>query len=804
MIDSHIAASTLSRGKKTTFFLTTSVLVFSILANPALAQDVAGASDDAANAGITEIVVTAQKREESLQNVPISITAFSTKELDDMQVDSFADYAKLIPSLSFVTTGPGTAKVYFRGVASGGDGNHSGSQPSVGTYLDEQPITTIQGALDLHIYDIARVEALAGPQGTLYGASAQAGVVRIITNKPEIGEFSASVSGGANLTAHGSEGYVVEGFTNVPVGDNAAVRLVGWYQHDGGYIDNVAGTRTYPVSGITINNSAIARKDYNFSDTYGGRLALKIDLNDSWSVTPTIMGQINKSEGIFGYDLNVGELAVTHFLPETYEDKWLQAALLIEGKVGGLDLTYSGSYLKRQLDVQADYTDYSFFYDPVSGASFVDANGNLADPSQSTIGNDTFSKQSHELRLATDSTGRFRFVGGAFFQEQRHHIGQLYGVASLLPSRSIVGYPGLIWLTNQQRIDQDYAVFGEASFDILPQLTATAGGRYYKYDNSLYGYVGFRSAGNNCIPGARTVSRSPVINGNLCSNLDKSTKGKGFLPKLNLTYKIEDLGLVYATYSEGFRPGGVNRRAGLPAYRPDKLINYELGFKTTFADNRVRLNGAVFYEKWQDMQLAFLGLNGLTTISNVGDSTVKGVEVDITLAPSKGLTFSNSASYSVGKLDGNYCKQETGNATCSGPGDSIQAPKGTRLPVAPKFKFNSIARYEFDLGSYDAHLQGSYSYQSSHETKLTTAESLVFGTSPGFSQVDFSAGVKHGNTAVELWAKNLFDVLGDVSRYAECATAVCGGNKFGAPGKGIIYRVPIVPRQIGIRVTQDF
>jgi iron complex outermembrane recepter protein len=792
--------STLSRGKKAAFFLTTSTLALVILAEPALAQGAA----DGADAGLEEIVVTAQKREESIQNVPISITAFSTKKLDDMQVDSFADYAKMIPSLSFVTTGPGTAKVYFRGVASGGDGNHSGSQPSVGTYLDEQPITTAQGALDLHIYDIARVEALAGPQGTLYGASAQAGVVRIITNKPEVGKFSASVSAGANITAHGSEGYVVEGFTNVPISDNAAIRLVGWYQHDGGYIDNVAGTRTYPVSGKTINNAAIARKDYNFGDTYGGRLALKVDLDDNWSVTPTIMGQVNKSEGIFGYDRNVGELAVTHFLPETYNDKWYQAAMLIEGKLGGLDLTYSGSYLKRQLDVQADYTDYSFFYDPVSGASFTDANGNLTDPSQSTVGNDTFSKQSHELRLASEKTNRFRFVGGVFFQDQRHHIGQLYGVATLLPSRSIVDYPGLIWLTNQKRIDKDYAVFGEASFDILPPLTATVGGRYYKYDNSLFGYVGFRSAGNNCIAGARTVSRSPVINGSPCSNLDKSTKGDGFLPKLNLTYNIDNLGLIYATYSEGFRPGGINRRAGLPAYRPDTLINYEVGWKTTFADNRIRLNGALFYEKWKDMQLAFLGLNGLTTISNVGNSTIKGVELDMTLAPTKGLTFSASASYAEGKLDGNYCKQDTGNATCSGVGDFIQAPKGTRLPVSPKLKFTEVVRYEFNLGNFDAHVQGSLSYQSSHETKLITAESLVFGTSPGFSQVDFSAGVKHGNLSIDLWAKNLFDVLGDVSRYAECATAVCGGNRYNAPGNGIVYRVPIVPRQIGIRVTQNF
>ena len=774
---------------------------------PALAQTAppAAATRGPVANELEEIVVTAQKREESLQDVPISITVLSTRKLEQLKVTSFSDYAKLIPSLSFATTGPGTAKVYFRGVASGGDGNHSGSQSSVGTYLDEQPITTNQGALDLHVYDIARVEALAGPQGTLYGASAQAGVVRIITNKPEIDRRYGSLSAGANSTAHGGPGYVAEGFINIPVSDNAAIRLVAWDQHDGGYIDNVAGTRTYPTSKITINNRAIARKNYNFGDTYGARVALKLNLGDSWTVTPTLMGQVNKSEGIFGYDPNLGKLKVTHFLPETYKDAWYQAALLVEGKVGGLDLTYSGSYLKRQLDVQADYTDYSFFYDPVSGASFYDSTGKLTDPSQATTGDDAFNKMSHELRIASDTANRFRFVAGVFYQEQNHHIGQRYTVAGLQSSRWVVDYPSTIWLTNQKRIDKDYAAFGEASFDFTPKLTGTIGGRYYEYDNSLYGYVGFRSSGTRCIPGARTVSRSPIIAGVACSNLDKSAKGHGFLPKLNVTYKLTEDALVYATYSEGFRPGGINRRAGLPPYRPDKLVNYELGWKTSSLDNTVRFNGAIFYEQWQGMQLSFLGLNGLTTISNVGDSTIKGIESDLSWAPGNGLTLTGSATLIDAKLDNNYCTQDTGNAACTTPaGNAIQAPAGTRLPVSPKFKATTVARYVWTIGDYDAHAQGSVSYQSSLQTKLTTAERAVFGVTPGFASVDFTLGIDRDSLSIEVWGKNLFDSLGNVSRYAECPTSVCGGNRFNAPGKGIVYRVPIAPRQLGVSVTKKF
>jgi iron complex outermembrane recepter protein len=804
---SDYKAPTFCRRDRARLLLSSSAIVLALIAQPASAQTTTPAVAVAAPAkdnGIEVVVVTAQKREESLQSVPISITAFGNRRLEQLGVDSFADYARLIPSLSYVSAGPGTAKVYFRGVASGGDGNHSGSQPSVGTYLDEQPITTNQGALDLHIYDIARVEALAGPQGTLYGASAQAGVVRIITNKPQIGRDVGALGASASTTADGSPSYGAEGFVNIPVSENAAVRLVGWYQHDGGYIDNIPSRRTYPVSRVTIDNGNLAGRDYNFGDTYGARAALRFNINENWSVTPTLMGQINSSEGVFGYDPKAGDLAVRHYLPETYDDAWAQAALLIEGKVGDFDLTYSGSFLRRQLDVKADYTDYSFFYDPVSGASFFDSTGRFVDPSQSTTGDDTFTKNSHELRIASDQAKRFRFVAGVFYQLQDHHIGQYYKIAALQPSSWVIDYPTAIWVTNQQRTDEDKAVFGEATYDFTPALTGTIGGRFYEYNNSLAGYVGYRSAGTRCILGAKEVARSPVINGVRCSNLDKTTSGDGFLPKVNLTYKIGEIGLVYATYSEGFRPGGVNRRGGLPAYRPDTLINYELGWKTTWMDGRLRLNGAIFHELWQEMQLGFVGLNGLTTISNVGNATINGVEADITWANGEGFTLTASGTYVDATLDGNYCKLDTGNAQCSGVGDSIQAPAGTRLPVSPDFKASGIARYRWDLGEYDMHVQGSLTYRGALESRLTTAERAVFGTTKAYTSIDFSAGGDRGNYSFEIFGNNITNSRGIVSSNTQCATAVCGGNRYNLPGGGIVYRVPITPRQLGVRLNRKF
>jgi outer membrane receptor protein involved in Fe transport len=238
-----------------------------VFAPQAWAQDAAQAQRGRA---LDTITVTAQKREENLQKVPISLQVLGNTQLEQQNVAAFGDYAKLIPSLSFGTSGggvfsgPGFVQLYMRGVASGNDANHSGSQPSAAMYLDEQPITTITGALDIHMYDIERVEALAGPQGTLYGASSQAGTIRIITNKPDPSAFSAASPSGAR--SRGGFGHVLEGFVNIPMSDRAAVRLVGWQKHDAGYVDNIRGTRTYPTSGSSTQPGP-AEKDYNSADT---------------------------------------------------------------------------------------------------------------------------------------------------------------------------------------------------------------------------------------------------------------------------------------------------------------------------------------------------------------------------------------------------------------------------------------------------------------------------------------------------------------------------------------------------------
>ncbi|WP_293880718.1 TonB-dependent receptor [Sphingomonas sp.] len=801
------------------FFATTM-----LASTPAFAQTPA----DTPEPGLgDDIIVTAQKREENIQNVPISIQALGTRKLDQLNVADFKDYAALLPSVTFQASTPGSTKVYMRGVASGGDGNHSGSLPSVGIYLDEQPVTTIDGAIDIHIYDIARIESLSGPQGTLYGASSEAGTIRIITNKPSTAGIEARVDVEGESVAHGKLGGKVEGMINLPITENAAIRAVGWYQHDAGFIDNVPGTRSFlPVpGGITVNNAAVVKNNINDVDTAGGRLALKIDLDDNWTVTPTIMGQDQRSHGRFGYDATLGDLKVQTFYPERNHDRFIQGALTIAGKVGNFDLTYAGAYLERKVNSVTDYTDYAEAYDRAYAAdggnagffSFIDDAGNTIDPRQRIVAYDKFTKLSQELRVASPQDARFRVVAGLFYQRQTHFIFQDYKVANLAANRSVNGLPGTLWLTEQDRVDADYAVFGEASFDILPNLTLTAGGRGFIYDNSLYGFNGFGlpsavggpgvgrcfrdAAGNLVTQGA--VAQSPCTNvgtqifdnnGNATTTIvPKRASGQGFTHKVNLTWKPAEDILLYGTWSRGFRPGGINRRAGLDPYGADFLTNYEIGFKTSFFDRKLRINGAVFRQDWKAFQFAFLGQFSLTQIQNGPDARIKGVEADINWQAFPGLTLTASGAYTDAKTRTTLCSSTDAVPNCGTPGNSVTAPKGTSLPITPKLKISGIARYTWDMGEAKPYVQALVAHQSSAPSALRTADQLALGQLTAFTTAAFNLGAEFGKYSAELFVENAFDERGQLSRYQQCS--ICTKRT---------YIVPVTPRTIGFRLGAKF
>jgi iron complex outermembrane recepter protein len=771
------------------------------------------------SAVLEEVVVTAQKQAENLQAVPMSIQAFGETKLEELRINNMTDYMQFMPSVTFQTLGPGFTQVFMRGVANGSNGNHSGPMPSVGQYLDEQPITTIQGSLDIHIYDIERVEMLAGPQGTLYGASSQAGTIRTITNKPDPSKFSASYDIKGDYVDGGDAGYTFEGYTNIPITDSSAVRLVGWYEHSPGYIDNVKGTMTFPTSEITMDNYGRARDNYNDGNVYGGRALLKIDLNDNWSVTPGVMGQVADYNGIFAYDPQVGDLKVTHFFPEKSHDSWVQASLTIQGKIGNWEMTYAGAYLDRNDETRSDYSDYAYWYDVAygSGTYFVNDNGDLINPAQHINGKDGYKMWSNELRFESPRDERLRFTGGLFAQSAEHRIEQRYIVDGLATDISVPGWSDTIWLTEQTRTDDSYALFGELYYDITDKLTATLGYRQFHTNNSLKGFFGYNENFYDKYGTAHCQEPWSPYHGAPCVNLNGKTDENGGTPKANLAYKFDDDRMIYATYSKGFRPGGVNRNGQFPPYKADYLTNYELGWKTTWAGGAVRFNGATFVEKWDKFQYAYLGDAGLTNITNAGGAEIKGIETYVEWAATDQWRFSAGATWLDPALTANFCEEilPAGTPTTSCP-DYAYAKKGTQLPATPTFKGNLIARYTFHLGTFDGDLQGSYVYQNGVQAELIPWNRQWTGSQGAYGIADFSASLRKDEYSLTFYIDNAFDERADLYKYQECGVQICGtaGNPDGPdtslyPGYSLphaytTYTGTNQPRTFGLVFRQEF
>ncbi len=786
--------------------LIASLLATTALASPAWAQETQAAPNTAASdnpdsppAG-DDIIVTAQKRAENLQSVPVSITALPTKKLEDLQVGT-----------------PGNSSVSFRGIATDGGLYFSGTLPTVGTYLDEQPITSISGTVDTHIYDIARVEALAGPQGTLYGASSEAGVVRIITNKPDASKFSASYDLEGNKILKGNFGGKAEGYVNVPlVADRAALRVVAWYEHTGGYIDNVLKSRTFPTSKITQTNTALVKDDWNPTDVYGARAALGIDLDDTWTITPSIIAQKTKWEGSFqSDDTKVGELEVAHYYPEFGKDTWYQAGGTITGKVSDFDVTYAGYFMHRQGVSQNDYADYGYFYDLVagSGSGVVNNAGQLIDPSQINVNSGHLTKLSHEFRVATPQSKPFRVIAGLFYQRQAETAENDYLTPGFATRLSVPGRPGQVWLTKERRIDKDYAAFGQADLDVSDTLTLTGGIRVYKFDNSLVGFYGvnttyFGTGVRQCL--GRAAGGGPygvgvaVVPGTPCTNLGllnsdgsispKRSKGDGITWRANASYKISPDHLVYATASTGFRPGGVNRAGTADPFGADKLYNYEIGTKNTFMDRRVTLNLTIFQEDWKDVQVSYQqpGASGVALIGNVGSARSRGIEGDVAFRPSPDFTLTAAGAYVDAKLRAAFIPY----------GTYVAAPAGTRLPLTARFKGNVTGRYEWDVGEARGHVQLNGAYTGKRTPVITVADARKTGDLPGFFQLDGTIGAVVGNMSFELFARNLTDARGQQTRAARCNINYCGPTSKDPIGE--IYRIYIQPRTIGVRFGQKF
>jgi len=744
--------------------------VSAVIVVPAQAQDV--------NSGaLEEIVVTAQKREQNLQDVAVSIQVLGNEQLENLNIRSFEDFVNFLPTVSFTTQGgpggPGFGQVYMRGIASGGDGNHSTSMPSVGYYLDEQPVTTINQVLDIHIYDIARIETLAGPQGTLYGQGSQSGTVRIITNKPVMGETEGGIDLEVNGTTSGDPGYDLNGFINLPMGDRTAVRLVAWHKELGGFIDEVPATMNFPgPQPHSVDNAAFVKDNANTVTTTGLRALLKIDLNDNWSITPGIMAQNSDHEGYFEHNPEFyGDLENGRLWPAAGGDDWYQASLTLDGSVGDIDIVYAGAYLDRQQDYEYDYSDYTeywAYYQAYYSAAepwcvYYNDAGECAIGTQYVDAQNAFTRQSHELRFQSSGDQRLRWIAGLFYQNQEHSFDLQYTVPDSAVATSVVEGGNVVWQTKQVRTDRDKAAFGELSFDFNDNFTGTLGARYFEFDNDLYGFNGFLEHCTGQYVNGEFVQMDPADGGEIqypCFDtriLDDTAKGDDWAFKANLEYSLDDDKLIYVTWSEGFRAGGVNRARvpDIPTYEPDFVTNYEFGWKLLLGDGSVRFNGAIYRLDWDNFQFGFLdfAVSNLTIVQNVGNSSTTGVEWDLTWAANENNTLTFGGSYNKAELETDFWRTDADRIA----GLPANAPAGTPMPYVPELQLSGTWRTNFEIGSMPTFFQMAAAYTGDRWNDLDTLNVPARQNMDAYTLVNLSGGIERDTWSAIFYVNNLFD-----------------------------------------------
>jgi outer membrane receptor protein involved in Fe transport len=742
-------------------------------AAPALAQDVEVG-------GIEEITVTARKREESLQDVSASIQAFTGADLKRQGITNMEDVVRFLPSVSHIGGTAGANKIIFRGVSDNPNAFIAAS--SAALYIDEQPLTQFAVNPEPRLIDIERVEALAGPQGTLYGDSSQSGTMRIITNKPDPTGFAASAEVMLRTGSDSEDSYDVNAMLNMPlIEDKFAVRLVGFTARDGGFIDNVLGTS--PMQG-TKDNANLVQDDINRVDISGGRIAAKWFVNDEWSVTAGLISQKSEAEGHNIYDPTVGDLQVVRFFKDTRDDEWWQASLTLEGRLGGIDLVSNTSFFDRKLDYQFDRTSYSayFNYNFCSYyATYCWSGETLYD--QDTVGfnlqeqeNDRFTQ---EIRLS-QSGDNYRWVLGAFYEKKTEDWAYRARTPEFLDSLSYYYWTSFYepsgvdpswWLSADDTEWTQWAVFGNFNYDFNEKWSAEVGLRYFdqEMDRTYY------------------VDKPFIVAPGVWPDVTEPKGGNAdFVPKVALTYRLDEEKMVYALYSEGFRAGGANRNRVAEeltffplVYEPDKLKNFEVGTKTRWADGRMQLNATLFFGQWDNYQIETLdpsfqpcqagqssdtdpcGQPFQVVVANVGDAEQTGVEMELKAAPDDNWDLGLNLTYVQAETS-----EEFTVSRADDDGNPIPVPKGSRLPNVPELKYSVFAQYTWPVnfgGSSDAYIRAQYTYQDDSLNQLEAYEAVPLESArgqfvqPSYGIADLRAGLRNEAWALELFVNNATD-----------------------------------------------
>jgi iron complex outermembrane receptor protein len=790
----------------------------------------------AGNADIEEIVVTATRRTENLQDVPIAITALTGATLQQLNVQTLDDYVKYLPSVTITGFGPGQNEIYMRGLSTSHDGAQvSGGYaqfPNVAVYLDDQSVQLPGRNLDVYAADLERIEVLEGPQGTLYGAGAQAGAIRYITNKPKLDVTEGGASASYSTTAHGDPSTAAQAFINLPlIPDTLAFRAVIYDDKRGGYINNVPGTfarqptdggivnyfgGVVPPNSQTLSNTSVVGNAINPVTYTGVRGSLYYKFNDDWNALLQQSYQQMEADGVFAYNPALGDLNIQQYNPSVDKDKFEDTAWTVNGRAGPVKLVYTGGYLVRNVDAVADYTAYSrggfaAFYQ-CNGPQFTPGTTAVCYSPSSTWHNvQRNTHQSHELRASTPDDWRVRGLLGVFWEDYKIQASQNFaygqeqaGFAPFGPIGGITTFDpsdrpaGTVFIADLTRGYRQRAVFGEIAFDILPKtLTLTVGSRYYHFNNYLQGQ-------SDSEYGCRNIDPCVPPNGGF-SLFNEAQVNSGHKDKVNISWKPLDGVLLYATYSEGFRPGGFNRGNGILSpssplfgkftipsfYDSDNLKNYELGWKTQWFDHRLQFNGAVYQENWSNVQLGIYDpslYGNAEFIVNGPNYRVRGVEPDVIWRATDQLTLNASAAW-------NSSEQTNQPSLVSGTGAVVSLfptnGPGSPLANAPPFQGNVRARYEYPVADYHWYVQAAAQHTGHSYANVITQG--AFGSPnynlSGYSTYDAALGVHRDAWEVEAFVQNLTDTRAEIFISATSAVKLTTTNR---------------PRTAGVRFSYKF
>jgi outer membrane receptor protein involved in Fe transport len=833
------------------------------VASAAIVAPNISAQDSSAQATIEEIVVTSRKKSESLQDVPLSVSTLTEESLEQSGINTFEDYLLQLPGVTAGGSGPGQNTIYIRGLASTTPNlttaGVAGLAPNVSFYLDEQPLAQPGRNLDVYAADVARIEVLAGPQGTLFGASSQAGVVRMITNKPQIGVSESSVEVETRFMPDGDTGTKLEAMANLPLGDNTALRFVAYSDVRGGYIDQVAGqldasqsarfrtAGTVRENGLPVSSSragfqagadlsgatllpanALVEEDANDVSYRGVRASLATELGDNWNATLVYARQAIDADGVFFADPNLGDLEIQRYTQDQIKDDFDNMSLTLEGLIGDLEVVYAGAYTDRDTNQMVDYTDYLFVgqYLPyyicdyyVTYTTYAPGNvptGTCGAPNLLVDSYTNTEVESHEIRINADINDKMSLTAGAFMSDttltelnQFTYPGSVgnditYACNYALTDTSVSGSinnasPGwfsagpycepVIFFNDIKRTDEQKGFFGSLNIATTDTSELTLGLRWYDVQVDFEGsanssfYNGFGSPDTQQFGSNLSAQYAP---GNANGYPDKA-KTDGVIGKVTYSWNPSDEVMYYVTWSEGFRPGLLNRPVGRtspdgsytvpPAIDSDEITNTEFGWKAILKDGQLRFNGSVFMVDVEGLQTTVFdpSIVNLFFSDNAADGEIKGVEGDFTYYTNReGLTVSGAFSL----LDSELTKKLV-------PTNDVIV--GSDMAFAPGHQFNLRLRQEWEMSNGNlGHAQVQFTHSDESFSDIMEMNKAL---QDSYSYFDVRFGMSNDTMTAELYIDNVTDERAAIS------------NTFVFDRQRVSY---IRPTTVGIRYKQNF